>query len=63
MEYADKPDYALISGIFERTMKRRGVRETAVLSPLISRDGSVLSLRNNSPVLPGLAEISSRNII
>ena len=28
LEYADKPDYAMISGIFERTMKRRGVRET-----------------------------------
>ena len=27
LEYADKPDYAMISGIFERTMKRRGVRE------------------------------------
>ena len=25
LEYADKPDYAMISGIFERTMKRRGV--------------------------------------
>ena len=28
LEYADKPDYAMISGIFERTMKRRGVRES-----------------------------------
>ena len=28
LEYADKPDYAMICGIFERTMKRRGVRES-----------------------------------
>ena len=28
LEYADKPDYAMISGIFERTMKRRGVRDS-----------------------------------
>ena len=28
LEYADKPDYAMILGIFERTMKRRGVRES-----------------------------------
>ena len=28
LEYADKPDYAMLLGLFERTMKRRGVRET-----------------------------------
>ena len=28
LEYADKPDYAMISGLFERTMKRRGVRDS-----------------------------------
>ena len=27
LEYADKPDYAMLLGLFERTMKRRGVRE------------------------------------
>ena len=31
LEYADKPDYAMILGIFERTMKRRGVRESGPL--------------------------------
>jgi tau tubulin kinase len=28
LEYADKPDYAMLFGLFERTMKRRGVRDT-----------------------------------
>ena len=28
LEYADKPDYAMLLGLFERTMKRRGVRDT-----------------------------------
>ena len=28
LEYADKPDYAMLLGLFERTMKRRGVRES-----------------------------------
>eukprot|EP00095_Tigriopus_kingsejongensis_P007352 snap_masked-scaffold589_size129586-processed-gene-0.24 protein:Tk07352 transcript:snap_masked-scaffold589_size129586-processed-gene-0.24-mRNA-1 annotation:"PREDICTED: uncharacterized protein LOC102681883 isoform X5" len=28
LEYADKPDYAMLLGLFERIMKRRGVRET-----------------------------------
>ena len=28
LEYADKPDYAMILGLFERTMRRRGVRDT-----------------------------------
>ena len=27
LEYGDKPDYAMLLGLFERTMKRRGVRE------------------------------------
>ena len=27
LEYADKPDYAMLLGLFERTMKRRGVRD------------------------------------
>jgi hypothetical protein len=28
LEYADKPDYAMLFGLFERTMKRRGVRDS-----------------------------------
>merc|ERR1711981_129456 len=28
LEYADKPDYAMLLGLFERTMKRRGVRDS-----------------------------------
>jgi hypothetical protein len=28
LEYADKPDCAMLLGLFERTMKRRGVRES-----------------------------------
>lgn len=27
LEYADKPDYAMLMGLFERCMKRRGVKE------------------------------------
>lgn len=27
LEYADKPDYAMLLGIFERTMKKRGIRD------------------------------------
>ena len=27
LEYFDKPDYALLSGLFERCMKRRGIKE------------------------------------
>lgn len=26
MQYADKPDYAMLAGLFERCMKRRGVK-------------------------------------
>ncbi|XP_055678778.1 tau-tubulin kinase homolog Asator-like isoform X2 [Lutzomyia longipalpis] len=26
--YADKPDYAMLGGLFERSMKRRGIKET-----------------------------------
>lgn len=26
MEYADKPDYGMLAGLFERCMKRRGVK-------------------------------------
>ncbi|CAG2053270.1 unnamed protein product [Timema podura] len=28
LEYADKPDYAMLIGLFERCMKRRGVKES-----------------------------------
>ncbi|XP_040583410.2 LOW QUALITY PROTEIN: uncharacterized protein Asator [Lepeophtheirus salmonis] len=28
LEYADKPDYPMLLGLFERTMKRRGVKES-----------------------------------
>ena len=28
LEYADKPDYSMLFGLFERTMKRRGVRDS-----------------------------------
>ncbi|KAG8231953.1 hypothetical protein J437_LFUL008873 [Ladona fulva] len=28
LEYADKPDYAMLAGLFERCMKRRGVKES-----------------------------------
>ncbi|XP_071450606.1 tau-tubulin kinase homolog Asator isoform X2 [Hetaerina americana] len=28
LEYADKPDYAMLTGLFERCMKRRGVKES-----------------------------------
>ncbi|KAF0310735.1 Tau-tubulin kinase Asator [Amphibalanus amphitrite] len=28
LDYYDKPDYAMLSGLFERCMKRRGVKET-----------------------------------
>jgi len=27
LEYEDKPDYNMLTGLFERCMKRRGVRE------------------------------------
>lgn len=27
LDYFDKPDYALLSGLFERCMKRRGIKE------------------------------------
>ncbi|XP_021963759.1 tau-tubulin kinase homolog Asator isoform X2 [Folsomia candida] len=28
LEYSDKPDYSMLAGVFERCMKRRGVKET-----------------------------------
>lgn len=28
LEYADRPDYNMLSGIFERCMKRRGVKDS-----------------------------------
>lgn len=28
MGYADKPDYAMLAGLFERCLKRRGVKAT-----------------------------------
>ena len=32
LEYADKPDYAMLLGLIERTMKRRGVRDTGAIN-------------------------------
>lgn len=55
MEYADKPDYAMILGIFERTMKRRGVRESDPLdwekagSDSTQSEGLGTALKNSAP--------------
>ena len=55
LEYADKPDYAMILGIFERTMKRRGVRESDPLdwekagSDSTQSEGLGTAIKNSVP--------------
>lgn len=42
MQYADKPDYAMLAGLFERCMKRRGVKLNDPYDwerPLIANEG------------------------
>lgn len=42
MEYADKPDYGMLAGLFERCMKRRGVKSNDPYDwerPLIANEG------------------------
>lgn len=42
MEYADKPDYGMLAGLFERCMKRRGVKPNDPYDwerPLIANEG------------------------
>lgn len=57
MEYADKPDYNMLTGIFERCMKRRGVRESDPYDwekpiELIQPPVTVSAITNNTtPVL------------
>ena len=33
LDYYDKPDYAMLSGLFERCMKRRGVKVSMGSAP------------------------------
>jgi len=42
LEYADKPDYGMLAGLFERCMKRRGVKPNDPYDwerPLIANEG------------------------
>lgn len=56
LEYADKPDYAMLSGLFERCMKRRGVKPNDPYDwerPLIANEG--LSTTRSLPTVPPVA--------
>lgn len=55
MEYGDKPDYSMLTGIFERCMKRRGVKESDPFDwekPIETSQPAVSVITNNTtPVI------------
>lgn len=70
--YADKPDYAMLASLFERCMKRRGVKESdpfdwektesvsanADKSSLSSNMQTVLQMKNNEPILGNITQMT-----
>ncbi|KAG1672634.1 Tau-tubulin kinase Asator [Nymphon striatum] len=69
LEYPDKPDYAMLSGLFERCMKRRGVHESDPFDwEKNSTDNSVATTTTSpavisKPIHTGLLPVGTENML